>query len=668
MRYVVIDFESASPVDLKKSGAWVYAENPATEILSLAYAMDDDEPSVLTPGQISVKAEPLYSFVEDPDVLFIAHNAGFEKAIWRNIMVPVYGWPDIPNGRWHDTAASAAQHGLPLKLEVLGRLLKLKHQKWMQGNKVTMALSKPNKKGYYERSPEKLAQVYEYNKEDIYAQRELHQLVGWQTPSERRVWLMDQRINERGVRLDVEFISAADRVVLGATLPRQREFGSLTDGLKVTQRDKVLKWALSQGAKLPNLRKETIIALLGEEDDDGETETSLAGEIAANEVAHIELPGNVRRALEIRQILGSASIKKLKSMRASLAADGRVHGALQYFGAISTGRWSGRLFQPQNFPRGEIKAPPSDLVNAIKTGDWEYVESLFGEPITAIGSGLRHAIIPSVSGSLVVGDYSTIEARIVLAIAGQYDVLALMEAGKDVYIDMAQRIYRRPLNKKDNPVERQTGKNSVLGCGFQMGWRKFKLRYAKNMTDEEAQHVIKTYREEFAPNVPKLWKALEDAALATVRSGVSHEAYGIRYVLEGSYLVCYLHSGRPLYYPFPHLIRKAMPWDAFDIREAWAYKSFKKGQIMTVDAYGGLLTENVVQATARDLLVDSIFKAEENGMPLVLTVHDENICDVPEARADAEALRQIMRDIPPWAKQLRIPVEAETWVGDQYRK
>lgn len=676
LRVVVLDFETASPVDLKASGAWVYAENPGTEILSLSWAVDDG-PVVTWDPRAGDPPPELFDLANDPDVIFVAHNAGFEKVIWRFIMVAVYGLPDVPNGRWHDTMASAASHGLPLGLDVLGRVLRLSNQKWKEGSAVTKALSKPmrgkGKKGMMDRSPEKLAVVFKYNREDIYEERELHKRVGWQSPAERRVWLMDQRINERGVRIDTDYIAAAQRVVDGAAAPRLAEFSDLTGGLAVTQRDKVLKWVRDNGVPLPNLKKETIALLLGgeleaEEDDDEEGDD--LGEDDAERIRSIELPDNVRRALEIREVLASASIKKLRSMAASVASDGRVHGALQYYGAVSTGRWAGRLFQPQNFPRGTLKQAPDDIVAAINTGDWRYVQEVLGDPITAVGSGLRHAIVPTLGNQLVVGDYASIEARVVLALAGQHDKTAIMAEGKDIYIDMAKTIWPHipNLNKTDHPEKRQTGKNAVLGCGFQMGWRKFKMRYAKDMSDEDAQAVIKAYRAEFAPKVPKLWEGLEDAAFDAVYEGGAHTAFGVTYQLEGPYLTALLPSGRKLHYYDPRKSRKAMPWDETDVRQTWTYKALKTGRWVTVDAYGGLLAENVVQALARDLLVDSIFKAEQNGMPLALTVHDEDVCDVPEARADAEALKQIMEDIPDWARALQIPVASETWVGDRYRK
>lgn len=669
---LVLDFESASLANLKLVGAYVYAEHPSTEVLCLSWALDGGpiatwEPSQPIPKEIAVA-------IADPKTIFVAHNAGFEKAIWREIMVGVFGWPALPSEKWHDTAATANNKGLPGKLDVLARVLHLTNQKWKEGNRVTMAMSRPDKTGSFGRTSDKLQIVYQYNREDVAAQREVHGLLGWQTRSERNLWLLDQKINDRGIRLDRDYVDAAQSIVNGYMEPAAAEFETITRGLKASQRDKVLQWVRDSGVPLANLQKATITQLIGDkyDDPDGETE-SLSGEVEGSGGA-IEIPAHVRRALEIRQIIGSASIKKLGAMSRTIAEDGRVHGATQYYGAQSTGRWAGRLFQPQNFPRGELKIDgnPADIalvIAAIQTGDWKYVRDTLGDPITVVVAGLRHAILASSGNELVVGDYSTVEARLVLALAGQHDKTALMASGKDIYNDMATTIYKRPIDRKGpDKVEGQVGKNAVLGCGFQMGWKKFKMRYAPDMTDDEAKEVINAYRKEFAPKVPVLWTGLEDAAFETVYTGLAHESHGVLYEIAGPWLTARLPSGRKLHYFEPRKSRKAMPWDATDIREAWSYKAYKMGHIVTVDAYGGLLAENVVQALARDLLADALTKSEKEGLDPVLTVHDEIVCDTRSQIASADTLRQIMRDIPSWAKDIQAPIDAETWQGQRYRK
>lgn len=659
---VLIDFETASTCDLLKAGAWRYAEDPNTEVLCLCWI----NPKTRLRGHWAPGMDPaeLMAIASDPDILVIAHNAGFEKAIWRRIMVPILCFPDIPDDRWHDTMAVCAEKGLPQKLERVVPVLGLPGEKDTVGSRFTIALSKPNKKtGMYDRSPATIERVLTYCDSDCDNELLVHKRVGWQEKSERQVWLLDQEINQRGVRLDMGYVRACQRIVTEAQEPMLRQFKELT-GLKPGQAAKVRDWCAGHGSAIPNLQKETIVNWLGTDIDGSEPNWD---EITALPI----LAPEVREVLSIRQIVGSSSVKKLSSMEQCVGGDGRVRGVLQYHGA-GPGRWAGRLFQPQNFPRPTLmiddKFPASDImVQAIMTGDWEYVNQVLGPPVETVVSGLRHAIVASPGHVLVAGDFSGIEARVVLALAGQFDKCELLAQGLDPYCDFASTALGRPITKKDNPVERQNlGKPGVLGCGFQMGWRKLMLKYG--VPAELAQLIVNAYRKEWAPLVPKVWYGLEGAAVQTVHTGKPHEAFGVLYALEDGWLTARLPSGRKLWYWDPRPIRKAMPWDETDIRQGFTYRAYKQGHMVTVNAYGGLLTENVVQGLARDLLVASMFRLRKNGFPIILTVHDENLCEVLEALADEKAFRQIMNERDPWAVAMGIPIETETWVNDCYRK
>src|ERR1700687_385824 len=348
MTYVVIDFETASASDLKKEGAWKYAESPTTEIICLGFSRDGLPVTVIHGEELFFSRPVPCSFPSeleraalDPECIFIAHNAMFEKAIWRKIMVAQYGWPDIPNSRWHDSMAVCAQKALPMKLERAAMALRLSAQTGKGHQRIVMAPSKAKKDGSYDRSPELLNDIYSENRQDVKCEVELNERVGGLQVCERQVWLLDQRVNERGCLVDLDFVAACQRIIDGATPPLVERFRAITGGVNPTQRDKVLKWVADQGVALPNLQKGTIDALLGGEDDDEDD----AEEIS--ETAVPELPERVRDALAIRRKVGSASIKKLKAIQSSACADGRVRGIVQYHGA-GPGRWVGRLFQPQN--------------------------------------------------------------------------------------------------------------------------------------------------------------------------------------------------------------------------------------------------------------------------------------------------------------------------------
>lgn len=455
------------------------------------------------------------------------------------------------------------------------------------------------------------------------------------------------------------------------------EFQSIT-GFNPTQ-PKFLGWLHEHGVEIPNLQKETIATLLGESDEESEGMEGLARMPAQN------LPPACFRALKVRSILGSASIKKLRAMASCCGSDGRAHGLLQYHGA-GPGRWAGRLLQPQNFPRPTLKQvcgwtddgkeileghDAEQLVAAIESRDAEYVRCLYGEPIEAVANGLRHAIVADRGHLLEVGDYAKIECVIVLALAGHADVAQqVIERGSAVYTDMAAKIFKRPVSKTDLK-EYTVGKGAVLGCGFGLGWKTFQSKYAKTETEETCRMGVDEYRKVFAPLVPRLWYGLEDAAVKTVWDRRPQEAYGVTYALEDGWLTARLPSGRKIWYYDPRMVRKHMPWSTEeqpDIRPGFEYSAQKLGQWKRITAYGGLLCENIVQGLARDLLVNGMFNAEAAGHPVVLTVHDEIVCEVKEKLSSPEALDGFMCDAPRWAKSLGIPVASECWVGSRYRK
>jgi DNA polymerase len=674
---VVPDFETASACDLKKAGAWRYAEDPTTEVLCLSWDVDGCEPLVWFPGAPCPPA--LLERILDPNTVFIAHNAGFEKAIWRLIMVPLFGWPDIPNNRWHDTAARCAQLVIPQELEKVLGTLKLGVEKDMAGNRLTLAQSKVDKKTgmYPARTPEVLARIGEYCKTDVFDQRKLHERIGFLPADERRVYLMDQEINERGIRLDMPLVRAMRSIVDQACPPLAEEFKQLTGGLKMTQIAKVKSWMMDRGVWLPDMTKDTLAAVLGETDE-GE-------EVEADERIKIDLPPEVERALHIRQLIGSASIKKLDAMESCVSQiDGRARGLLRYHRA-GPGRWAGTLIQPQNFPRGSvIEEDRQQLVDAIMTRDPGYLECLYGPPVEAVISALRNTLIAADGHTFIAQDYSGVEARIVLALAGQHDKCALMASGVDVYIDMACDIYnQRKVSPNDPEYKawvkafkelhlewRQIGKNTILGCGFQMGVDKFHDRYCPDQPREFAAAVIEAYRKVWAPKVPELWRALEDAAKYAVKDRRATQAFGCTFQLRDEWLTCRLPSGRELHYFEPRSIRKAMPWDEDDVRLAWTYRATKMGSMRTIDAYGGSLTENVVQALARDLLVSAMFGCRRAGLPIVLTVHDEIVTEVPLEQAETANARmeEIMTTLPQWAKDIQVPIQVEGWVSERYKK
>jgi DNA polymerase len=669
LNWVIADFETESALDVTDVGAWRYAEDPTTGILSLGIEVHGQPKKLWHPGE---PTEELLSLASDPDITWVAFNCQFEKAIWRSIMVPEYRMPDIKNTRWHDIQAVAAMKVLPQNLEDLAGLLALKNQKDMAGNAVMRALSKTKKDGNYDRSPELLAQNDGYCLQDVATESEAHDYLGWLPPGERQVWLLNQRVNERGLALDLGYIRAAKSVVERAAPPLLDSFAKITGGLAPGQTKKLKQWLDDRGVGLPDLRKETVKAALGtsiDGEDDGEL-----SDFSVDDIGNFSgsLPDDAREALRIKQLVGSSSIKKLDKMLECVCSDGIARGMLQYHGT-GPGRSAGRLLQPHNFPKPTLKADgelidTDYIVHAIMSGDPDYVEALIGPPIETVVGGLRHALIARAGRRYISGDYSGIQARLVLALAGQHDKTALMSSGADVYCDMASKIFRRPIDKHKDPWERGIGKNSVLGLGFQMGPETFRIKYAKDQTLEFCNGVVNAYRREWAPLVPEVWYSLQAAATDTVWEGTPHEAYGVLYQLEGIWLSARLPSGRKMWYAFPRKVMRAVPWDENDLRRGFTYEAKKMGVWRTIHAFGGQLTENVIMGMERDLMTCAMIKAENEGLPVVLEVHDEIVVEPMAGTADEKMLKQIMLDIPPWAKQIQVPINIDTWTGERYRK
>lgn len=713
MAHVTIDFETRSACDLKKCGAHVYSEHPSSDLTFLGYSFNGGEPRLWSAGNFLTgefpddPPEDLFKFIRDEDPYVVAHNAAFEKAMWKNIATPRYIWPERPT-KWLDTMATCARKTIPLALERANKVMMIRAQKNMSGANMLKDIMKPRKlpkkatttdgrfykyvdskkrpidfivdefceEGMaWDVSPWKYKIVGGYCKDDIRAEDGLLDRIGTLSRTEQAVWELDQVINERGIMIDQVYVSACEEIIDQAIIPLTAEFEKITGSIGPTQREKFRNWLRGQlpetydlacdlmtpEEQLPNMQKDTLKDFAERED----------------------LPDNVNRLMEIYGDLTSTSIKKVEAMRRTVCKDGTSKGLLQYH-AASPGRWGGRLLQPQNFPRGTVKAKggPEELVADIMMRNAKHLKEKYGSAIQAVSTSLRHGLIARPGHKLVVSDFASIEARVVLAIAGQHDVIEKMRDPEyDIYNNMASLIFRKPILRKAEdangnllfPIEGQVGKNTVLGCGFQMGPDRFKEQ-VKQQTGliiplKMAQNAVQTYRTDFAPMVKDMWYGLDEAATRAVWDRTTEEAFGIEYKLEDAWLTARLPSGRKLFYFDPQPIKRAMPWDDTDIRPGWVYWQQKAGVWKKIYAYGGLLTENVVQATARDIMVDRMFACEfELGFPILLTVHDELITEVPETLADHKLLEACMEDAPQWALDLNIPVKAEGWTGDRYRK
>jgi DNA polymerase len=647
-----IDFETRSTCDLKKAGSYVYAADPTTDVWCMAYALDDGPVDLWIPGQT-------FPLTLTPDTKIIAHNAAFELAIWNGLMAPRYGWPVLPIEQTYCTMAMAYALALPGSLENAAAAVGLTVGKDMQGRRLMMQMSSPRRVEedgtlIWWDDADRKERLYAYCKQDIEVERALEKRLVPLSETERKLWVLDQTINGRGVGLDMKAVAAAITLVEEEKERLNKQIKAHTQGRvgSCSQVAELTRWLQEKGLTVDGLAKADVVTLLDLEND---------------------LPEDARAALICRQEAAKSSTAKLKSMKEGASADGRVRGIFQYHGA-STGRWAGRRLQPQNFPRGHLSAKDVDWVLTLldqETDAGGVIDLVYGSPMQVMSDCLRGLIVPKPGHDLMAADFSAIEARVLAWLAGQEDVLAIFRGHGKIYEHAASGIYNRPMAEitKD---QRQIGKVAVLALGYQGGVGAFQAmaRGYGLVIDDAKADSIKTAWRAANKHIVRYWYALEDAAKDAVRAPGKVFVAGakgreVKFKKSGSFLFARLPSGRLLSYPYPQVTEKETK---FGLREVLSYKTTNAvtkawGE---ADSYGGLLCENVTQAVARDLLAHAMLTLETHGYPIVMTIHDEIVCEVGENCGSVEEMESLMSQTPAWATNL--PVSAEGWRGKRYRK
>lgn len=658
-RYICFDFETRATVDLKAVGAWEYSANFETEILCLAWCTstkDNKNPEVMIWSPALPKTKPnLKLFLKDffdLSVIKIAHNAGFEKSICRNVLPKYIGRGiGIQHEEWICTATMAAALALPRNLEGACEALGLSHKKDMTGHRLMMKLSKPRKPS--KNNPAKwhclkkdLLRLIDYCVADVKAEWELFLTIPELSKDERKVWLLDQKMNFRGFNTDQKLINIALKLIAKETKVLNQETKAIVQNefSSTTQRDKVLKWLEGQAIFLPDLRAKTV--------QDAITEGVVKGP--------------AKRLLEIRQAIGKTSTKKYIAFKERSGTDGRIRDFLMYHGA-STGRWTGKGTQVQNLPRGVPGLDTNLASDFILKDDLELLRLLYGEPMNVFSSCVRSIILPSPGTKLFGGDYAAIEARVLFWVAGHTKGLKSFSENKPMYEEMAQVIYNVEDIKDVTKEQRMVGKQAFLGCGYNMGWKKFLqtcLNFGIQVDEVTAQKAVKAYRNFHYP-VVKLWEKIELAAKKAVHNPVNIYAAGCtQWQVKDGFLWCTLPSGRKLAYYKPSIKYE----DSFNEEKRavlyhWGVNP--KTKIWEESGtYGGRLVENVVQAISRDLMVSAMLRLEYNNYALLLTVHDEILAE--KKYGNVKEFEQLMVRVPLWA--MGLPMKVEGWSGDRYQK
>ena len=651
-RVMGVDIETYSSVDLLKSGVYRYVEAPDFDILLIGYKFDDEDEV----RQIDTTADPHETWNEfldalfDPDIIKTAFNANFERtclAKWTGSAMP----PD----EWRCTMIKALTLGLPGSLASVGMALGLPEDKLKdpQGKALIQYFSKPCKptrsngqrcRNYPAHDPEKWALYRSYNRQDVVTEQEILKRLSIYktTEDEQKLWSLDQDMNDHGVKLDRKLIRNIVDYDTHHREELQDEAKQIT-GLSNPNSPAQLKdWLETEGIHQTSLSKDTIATLL-------------KGDI----------PAEVRRVLEIRQALGKTSVSKYSTMLEAICDDDRLRGILQFYGANRSGRWAGRLVQTHNLARNTLP----DLALArelVRDGDFDTLETLFGEPAFVFSELVRTAFIPSDGCRFVVSDFSAIEARVISWIAGEEWRLQTFRNGGDIYCATASQMYHVPVVKHGiNGELRQKGKVAELACGYQGGVGAMKAMDRDGMIpEEELQGIVDAWRAA-NPTIPKLWRTCELAAKTAIKE---HRTVRIRHGIAFSYvngnLFVKLPGGRKLCYWGTRLRQDDMTG-----RESIVYMGVNQTtkQWQETETYGGKLVENIVQATARDCLAVAMTRVAALGYKIVMHVHDEMIVDVPIEDKDAlTVINKCMADPIDWAPGL--PLKGDGYETPFYMK
>lgn len=647
---VVFDYETRSEADLKKVGGIKYAKHHSTEIICCAYKEQGKRVQLWTPIFNDPIPDDLEHYFRSGEYTLVAHNALFEYVITRAV-----ARFKTPLSLYNCTASRAAAHALPRSLEGAGAALGLDIQKDMRGNRLMKKYMKPRpqwtkegKGDKYFFKEDEMQELFDYCITDTLVEEKLDELLPDLTPTEYRYWYINQVINIRGVTVDTETASKVLKLNKEMTEYANKELYKLTGGQvdSASKRDQFLFWLQDNGYDRNDLRASTVKEVL-----DSNT-----------------LPPQVLDALKIRQLTSMTSNKKYVAMIERADIDKRVKDISLYHGA-TTGREAARGLQLHNLPRGKIKDVDS-AVEVIKDApDIDYVNMFYESPADVFSSCIRPMVTASPGKLLTVADYNAIECRVLNWVVGNKGVIDDFKKGRDPYIKMASRIF----NKKPETItgdERFLGKTAELGCGYQMGDRRFYDTCIEwgvpNVTKDLAKVAVKIYRDTHQP-VVKAWSNHEKAAIKAVKhKGTGFKVGLITWFCKDIYLYCKLPSGRCLSFPNPEVRNEPTPWgEVMPKLYYWRIDTYTKKWVCKA-TYGGSLVESICQGTARDITMNGINNAVKAGYNYLFQCHDEIISEVDADKADLETYIKLISTTPKWAKSL--PVKADGWVGFRYKK
>ena len=652
MQHLHIDIETYSSVDITSAGAYKYAESLDFEILMIAYAFDDEDVEIVDLAKGETMPQRLVEALSSPKVLKFAHNANFERTCLKQI-----GF-DVPIEQWRCTAVMSAYCGLPLHLDGVSKALKLgEFSKDAVGKALIKYFSMPIKptkvnggrtRNFPHHDTEKWENFKKYCKQDVVAEREIERrLIKYEMPqSEIDNYILDQKINDRGILIDLEMASNAYDIDQKYSEEITKELQDLT------------------GVENPNSASQLKNWLGVEMQRDVET---LSKTVIPELIIEAGKGSNAAKVLSLRAKNSKTSVKKYTSMLNCACDDNRAHGLFQFYGANRTGRWAGRLIQLQNLPQNHI----DDLElarNAVLSGDYTYINMLYDDIGSILSQLIRTAFIAKENHTFAVADFSAIEARVIAWLAGEQWRLDVFQTHGKIYEASASMMFGVPIEQIGKGSDlRQKGKVAELALGYQGGVGALKTMGGERMglSEQEMKSIVDKWRKA-NPAIVELWGDIEICANRCVKTGRQQisDFRGLVFETDGNVMTIELPSGRKLFYQQPiigknRFDKPSLMYMGMDqVKKTWG----------RVETYGGKLVENIVQAIARDILADSMLRLDKEGLELVMHVHDEVVAEVPEA--NAETLLNKMYDIMgaeiSWAKSL--PLSADGYLTKFYKK
>lgn len=650
MDTLAIDVETYSSIDIKTSGAYKYVQAPDFEIILFAYAFNDEPVEIIDLAQGEKLPDRVMDALNDSKIIKTAFNANFE----RNTIEAYDPQTWCPPEEWQCTMIKALTMGLPGSLDMVGKAMHLPEdkQKMKEGKALIQYFCKPCKptkanggrtRNLPEHNPEKWELFKEYCKQDVEVERDIrNRLSKYETlPEEQKLWEMDQHINDRGIKVDLELIEKAIQCDVEYAEKLKNEASKIT-GLSNSNSPTQLKKWLSErvGFEVTSLTKDSVPVLLENAKDD-----------------------SVKRVLELRQLMSKTSTKKYEAMVNARCEDERVRGLLQFYGANRTGRWAGRLVQVQNLPQNHLP-DLDDARNLIREGRFDDVEFLYDSIPDTLSQLIRTAFIPSEGNRFIVSDFSAIEARVIAWLAGEQWRLDVFKTHGKIYEASASQMFKVPIEsiKKGSDL-RQKGKIAelALGYGGSVG-ALTSMDKKKSIPEEELSGLVSSWRDA-NPHITKFWWDCDKAAKKAIKEKTTVcMQFGLKFIYGPGVLFIQLPSGRKLSY-----IRPKIQDGAYG-KPIITYEGMEQTskQWTILETYGPKLVENIVQATARDCLREAMFRVDAADFNIVMHVHDEIVLDVPKDKGSVKEINELMGQPIDWAPGL--PLKADGYKCNYYMK